>query len=185
MNILGTFFSGENEKILNSLMEKYAISSDQLQGITTTLLPKITETFQSSLMDPEVSGRIMGALSSIDLSSIQNDPKQLFEGNMQSMGKKLFDTIMGGEAAAGQMISELGKQFNIQQSSLASFLSSFMPAIFGVLSQDKGLSSLVTTLMGSQGASEGGFAGLAKAFLDKDGDGSIADDLLAQAKKFF
>ncbi len=185
MNILETMFSGDNKEILNTLMEKSGIGSEQVEGISSKLLPKITETFQSSLTNPEVSGKIMSVLSGLDLSSLQQNPKQLFDSNMQSMGKKLFDMVMGGEASASGMVSELSKQFDVQQSAINSFLSGLLPAIFGVLSKDKGISSLITSVMSSAGSSEGGIAALAKSFLDKDGDGSIADDLLAKAKKFF
>ena len=76
------------------------------------------------------------------------------------------------------MTQELSSKSGIDTSSIASLLPMLAPLIMGALNKQTNLSSTDTS-------DTNGITSMLTNFIDQDNDGSVVDDLMGMAKKFF
>lgn len=102
-------------------------------------------------------------LENSSLSGINSD-----EISSNGIKEDLLNQILGGKKE--NLAQEASANSNASTSSISSLISEFAPMLLGSLKGGQSGSSL---------------SNLARNFLDKDGDGQIADDLFDMAKGFF
>lgn len=109
--------------------------------------------------------------------------------NVDTKGSGILGHIMGDKA--GMLAGVLGKQTGVDKGSTQKVLEMLAPLMLGQIGAQKksrGLDAAgVFDMLQGEKKSSGNsmIMGLAEQFLDKDKDGSIVDDLLAIAAKFF
>jgi hypothetical protein len=106
--------------------------------------------------------------------------KSVKPSDMSSEGEKILGHLLGGKQ---DMITKtIGSTLNMNESSVSSIIKMAAPLLMSVLASQKskenvqssGLGSLLDSVMGSSGAHD---ASLIETLLDKDGDGSVIDDV--------
>lgn len=100
--------------------------------------------------------------------------------NMTSEGEKILGHLLGGKQ---DMITKtIGSTLNMNESSVSNIIKMAAPLLMSVLASQKskenvsssGLGGLLDSVMGSSGAHD---ASLIETLLDKNGDGSVIDDV--------
>ncbi|WP_026838395.1 DUF937 domain-containing protein [Gillisia sp. JM1] len=106
--------------------------------------------------------------------------KSVKASDMSSEGEKILGHLLGRKQ---EMITKtIGSTLNMNESSVSSILKMAAPLLMSVLASQKskenvqssGLGSLLDSVMGSSGAHD---ASLIETLLDKEGDGSVIDDV--------
>ncbi len=187
-----SLFEGENAEVLKTLQSSTGVSSDQLGGLLSQFLPKITEAIQGNFLSGNLIPSLMSLAASVDVSSLSENPSEILNDKNTKTGNDILSLIFGGDEKVQELNSTLSATSSISTSSLSSLLPALSTAVIGIVmsNQGGGLGSLVSSMFGqdSQGgsinpASAGGLMDMAKSFLDKDGDGSIMDDVFSGLTK--
>ena len=114
------------------------------------------------------NGNLLQNLSDVDSSSLQNE------------GSKILDHIFGGKQSG--INSTLSKTLNMDENSIASILKMAAPIILSILGSQKrkdnvsqgGLTDLIGSVLGNSASNDQSFL---ETILDRDGDGSVIDDI--------
>jgi hypothetical protein len=164
--------------------EQTATAAD---GVLSTLLGGLAKNAQT----PEGASGILGALDRDHDGSILNDVMGMVMGGGAQQqqapsalnGAGILGHILGGQQqGAAQVISQAS---GVSQDGVASMMLKLAPLVMGVLGQQKqqqgfDASGLASLLGGSvqNASSSNPMMQLATRFLDKNGDGSMVDDLM-------
>lgn len=162
-------------------------------GIVNTLLTALAKNAST----PEGANALNNALERDHDGSLVNNLMDFLGGNHQvenpktTNGTGILDHILGDrQNSAIHMISQMSGLNNGQTGSLMTTLA---PIIMGLLGQQKrqqgldanGIFDLLNGTVTQQRSSGNPLMDMATRFLDKDGDGSMVDDLLGGIGKKF
>ena len=175
-------------EVINQMSQETGAAPEQTataaEGILSTLLGGLAKNAQG--------GGAEGLLSALDRDhdgSILNDMMGLISGGGQATttpsamnGAGILSHVLGDQAGgAAEMIS---KATGVNENGVLGMMVKLAPLVMGVLGQQKqqqGLdaSGLASLLGGSvQQQSSNPLMQMATRFLDKDGDGSMVDDIM-------
>jgi hypothetical protein len=189
MNLLELMQGHLTPEVINQMSQQTGAAPEQTeaaaQGVLSTLLSGLSKNAQT----PEGAGGIMSALDRDHDGSILNDIMGMLGGAQQTQapasalnGAGILGHILGGQQqnAAG-MISQAS---GVAPEGVMGMMAQLAPLVMGVLGQQKqqqGLnaSGLASLLGGSvQSQSSNPLMQMATQFLDKNGDGSMVDDVM-------
>jgi hypothetical protein len=189
MNLLELMQGQLTPEIINQLSQQTGAAPQQTevaaQGVLSTLLGGLSKNAQS----PEGANGILSALDRDHDGSVLNDIMGMLGGAQQTQapasalnGAGILGHILGGQQqnAAG-MISQAS---GVAPEGVMGMMAQLAPLVMGVLGQQKqqqgfDASGLASLLGGSvQSQSGNPLMQMATKFLDKDGDGSMMDDVM-------
>ena len=152
---------------------QFGLSEDQAGGALGKLLPALSKGLKNNMGSPSGLDSLMGALATGKHRQYMDNPSKLAEPDTVNDGNSILGHILGSKAVSRRVASEAASQTGLDTGILKKMLPLVATLAMGSMSKQTG----------SQAAGPAGGAGLA-GFLDFDGDGSIADDVLGLAKKF-
>lgn len=188
MNLLELMQGHLSPEIINQMSQEVGAEPQQTQvaaqGVLSTLLGGLSKNAQS----PEGAGGILSALDRDHDGSALNDIMGMLSGNPQGAspnamnGAGILGHILGGQQqGAASMISQAS---GVAPEGVMGMMMKMAPLVMGVLGQQKqqqgfDASGLASMLGGSvQNQSGNPLMQMATRFLDKDGDGSVMDDVM-------
>jgi len=176
MNILNTILeSGLDENIVATLANKTGIDASGVQSLITELAPKLLSGAKENLASDSDSSELINMISNTNLDSIKEHPADIDSQDNSNMLGQLFSSLDENEE---DIANELSSKSGINASSISSLLPMIAPLIMGALNKQTNLSSTDTSDTNS-------ITGMLTDFIDQDNDGSVVDDLMGMAKKFF
>jgi hypothetical protein len=173
-------------EVLGQLSQQTGASPEQTntaaQGIFSTLLGGLAKNAGSE----QGATGILGALDRDHDGSVLNDIVGMLSGGSQNAsatnGAGILGHILGGQQqnAAGMVSQASG----IDAGNIMGMMAKLAPVVMGVLGQQRqqqgfdasGLASLLGGTVQKQSSNP--LMQMATSFLDKDGDGSITDDIM-------
>lgn len=171
-----------------------AKDKDQTMAAITGIMTTLTGAMAQNASKPEGAASLANALDRDHDGSVLNNIMGMLSGQVQPAnnsalnGEGIVRHILGDKQnAAVSMISQMS---GLDQSKTGSLMTMLAPIIMGTLGQTKrqegldvaGLASLLTGTV-TQQKSSNPTMDLVTRFLDKDGDGSIVDDLAGMGMK--
>lgn len=176
MNILETILkSGLDENILNTISSKTGIDTNSIQDIVSQVAPQLVDGAKQNLASENDSSNLIDMISKTNLDSLKSDPETIDNSDNSNMLNELFSSLNTKES---DLTSELSAKNGIDSSSIASLLPMLAPLVMGALNQKTNLSSTDTS-------NTNDITSMLTNFIDQDNDGSVVDDLMGMAKKFF
>ena len=176
MNILETILkNGLDENILNMISSKTGINTNLIQNIATQVAPQLIDGAKQNLASQNDSGNLINMISNTNLDSIKNNPEEIEASNNSNMLVELFSSLNTNE---DDVINELSAKNGINTSSISSLLTMLAPLVLGALNQKTNLSDTDTS-------NTNDITSMLTSFIDQDNDGSVVDDLMGMARKFF
>ena len=190
MNVLDLLQNQLSDDVLEGLTRQIG-GQDKSQtaaaanGIMSTLMGALSRNAAS----PEGRSALAGALDRDHDGSILDDVLGMVTGSMSNTSERtmngagILKHILGGkEDNASSMISKMS---GLDQNSTLSLMAKLAPMVMGALGRQKreqsldenGLASLLTNTVQSASQNRAEMS-IVEKFLDKDGDGSIMDDLM-------
>ncbi len=184
MNVLDMILGAQNGGMVDQMAKNFGIGSSDAKNAISKLLPSLTRGIQKNISQPGGLDSLLAALQKGNHNKYIDNPDMLNSRDTVTDGNNILGHILGSKDVsrnvAGHASAETGLDAGILKKMLPLVASMAMGAIGKQASGGGGLSQLAGG--GSQSSS---LLGSLSSFLDADKDGSIADDLLNLAKKFF
>jgi len=176
MNILNTILeNGLDENILGAISNKTGIDTNSVQSLVSQLAPQLLNGAKQNLASDNDSSDLINMISNTDLESLSQNPEAIDSMDNSNMLGQLFSSLNENESDVTNALSE---KSGIDASSISSLLPMVAPLIMGALNKQTNLSSTDTS-------DTNGITSMLADFIDQDNDGSVVDDLMGMAKKFF
>lgn len=176
MNILNTILGNAlDENILNSISEKSGIETSNVQSLINELAPKLLNGAKQNLASDSDSTELINMISNVNLDSLKNDPSSIDNLNNNNMLGQLFGFLDENE---DDIKRDLSSKSGIDISSISSLIPMVAPLVLGALNKNSNFSAMTSSDTNS-------VTSTLLNFLDQDQDGSVADDLMDMASKFF
>jgi hypothetical protein len=187
MDIMQLLQGQMTDDVINQLSQETGASPEQAQtaasGIFSTLLGGLAKNAQT----PQGASGILSALDRDHDGSVLNDVMGLLSGSAQANpsalnGAGILQHVLGGQQqGAAQMISQAS---GMDKGGVMNMMMKLAPIVMGTLGQARqqqgfdasGLAGLLGGAVKQQQSSNP-LMQMATRFLDKDGDGSVMDDL--------
>lgn len=150
---------GMDDSSLDKMSQKSGLDKDSVKGVISKVAPLFMQQAKANLTNQDSSN---GFLDMVKKTNI-NDTEDINHGN------NLLGFLTGSKENSRKLSSEVGKSLGVDVSSVKTLLPMIAPLVAGMLNKHSAKSGL----------------GALSSFLDKDGDGSITDDLFNMAKGFF
>jgi len=176
MSILNTILqNGLDENILGTISNKTGIDTSSVQSLVLELAPQLLNGAKQNLASNNDSSNLINMISNTDLNSLSNNPETIDSMDNSNMLGELFSSLNENE---NDVANTLSQKSGIDASSISSLLPMVAPLIMGALNKQTNLNSTDTSDTNS-------ITSMLTDFIDQDNDGSVVDDLMGMAKKFF
>jgi hypothetical protein len=194
MNILNQILGAGSGQVLDRLGGQVGLDRQQTQNALGSLLPALTGGIKSNMSNQESLGSLLSALSSGNHQRYIDEPECLGDQSSIDDGNGILGHILGGKEQSRQVAAQAAQSTGLDLGILKKMLPMVAGLAMGSVSKQASSSGMLNQMQGgggiedvlSQLSGSGGsqLSGLA-SFLDLDGDGSVADDVLELAKKLF
>ncbi len=194
MNILNDILGAGNGQVLDRLGGQMGLDPAQTQSALGSLLPALSGRLKQNISTQEGLGSLLSALGKGNHQRYIDEPESLGAQESIDDGNNILGHILGGKEQSRQVAAQAAQSTGLDLDILKKMLPMVAGLAMGSLSKQASSSGVLSQMQSGGGIGDvfgrlsgGGdspLTGLA-SFLDTDGDGSIADDVLGFAKKLF
>lgn len=183
MNLLHTILQAGGGSVVQNMSQSLGIGESQTQSALGQLLPTVARAMGKNASSGEGLTALIGALGKGNHQQYLDNPQLLGHSDTVNDGNNILGHLFGNKDVSRNIANRASTNTGIGADILKKMLPMVASVAMGALSQQTAGSGVLGTQAQAQQPS--GLSGLS-SFLDFDGDGSIADDLLGiVAKKFF
>ncbi len=202
MNLINSIL--QNGAALQQIAKQLNLNPSDVQNAVQHMAPALSRGIQKNISSPGGLEGLLGALSKGNHQQYVENPSTLGQDTTIQDGNAILGHILGSKDVSRNVAGHAAQQTGLDSGLLKKMLPMLATVVMGSLSKQSANAGL---LPGSSGNSGGGglLGGLLKGlsgggqargggnpaldmlsgFLDSDNDGSVVDDLLGMAKKFF
>lgn len=178
MNLLDTIMNADNGGALQTLAREFNLDQDQAKGAVGALLPALASGMKKNATTPQGIQGLIGALSKGNHERYIKEPARLTEPATVADGNGILGHLLGSKAVSRQVAADASARTGVDVDVLKKMLPMVAAMAMGSVSKQTDNGKKLAAEMAGGGS-------LLGRFLDSDGDGSITDDLMGMAKKFF
>ena len=189
MDIFSSLQKDLSGKVLDTLSAGLGTDSKTTQSVMVTALPVLVKALSNNTSDKNGMESLFDALMKDHDGSVLEKPEVIVDEQVDTKGTNILGHILGNKNTA--VTDMIAKTVGVDRSLAGKMMEMLAPAVMGSLgkyTRDQGLdaSSLASALKkGTNKISENSTLNtLLTSLLDKDGDGSIQDDLLDMGMKY-
>lgn len=183
MNLAEMILNQNGGAIVEQLAGQLGIGSQDARRAAEQVLPKLARGVQRNAAQPSGLESLLGALKGGGHQRYFDHPEELGSGSTVADGNAILGHILGSKDVSRNVAGHAAKESGVDASIIKKMLPMLAAAAMGAMSKQTsgggGLAQMASPTSGGTGLD------LLSSFLDSDKDGSIADDLLGMAKKFF
>lgn len=186
MSLLKTILEAKNGGPIKALAQNFGLSNQQAGTAVAKLLPALTQGMKTNVAQKGGLDALLGALKKGGHERYVDNPSELTQASTVADGNNILGHLLGSKDVSRQVASQAAEQTGIDTGILKKMLPMIASLAMGSLAKQSGGGGILAGMLGNDsGGSPAAAGGLLSGFLDADGDGSVADDLLGMAKKFF
>lgn len=183
MNLLETILQAQGGGVVRGLAETLGLSESQAKTAMQQLLPALSTGLKRNVASPGGLESLLGALRKGHHDEYLEHPEQLGRQENINDGNSILGHLLGSKDVSRQVAGNAAAKTGISEELLKKMLPMVATLAMGALSKN-------TAQQGIQGraaakAPANDLLGMLTPMLDANGDGSIADDLIGMASKFF
>lgn len=178
MNLLESIVSSPGA--VNQLGQAVGLDSSQTQAALKALLPALSSGLKKNAAQPSGLEGLLSALNQGNHAKYLEQPSQLADAATIQDGNGILGHLLGNKETSRRVAQRASQQTGIGDEVLKQMLPLVATMVMGALSKQ----SAPARTEARSGAGTDIFSMLTP-MLDADGDGSVADDLLGMAGKFF
>ena len=171
MSILETILKSQGGGLVKQVAGSLNLDEAQAGAAVAQLLPALTQGIKTNVQKPSGLESLLG-----------EDDAALFPPAFHQRHQGLGH-LLGSKDVSRKVAADAAAKTGVDVDKLKQMLPMIATMAMGTLSKESSSGGL-SALMGG-GGDKAGAMGMLSGFLDKDGDGSMADDLLGFAKKLF
>lgn len=182
MNLLDTIINAGGGAVVQNMSKSLGLGETQTQSALGQLLPAVARAIGNNGSSGDGFGALLGALGKGNHQRYLENPELLGQNDTVNDGNNILGHLFGNKEVSRNIASKASANTGIGADILKKMLPMVASVAMGALSQKAAGSGMLGAKAQAQPSGLGDLA----SFLDFDGDGSIADDLLGiAAKKFF
>ena len=172
MDLLKMILGANGGGNIRQLAGKFGLDETQATSAVKHLLPSLSQGLKKNVKKPGGLESLLGALQGGNHQRFLNDPSELDQAQATTEGNGILGHLFGSKEVSRNVAAQASTESGID----GGILKKMLPLV-------------ATMAMGSMSKqTDGGKKkdmGILGSLLDADGDGSMTDDLLNMAKKFF
>ncbi len=192
MNLLETIMSAQSGNLVKQLANSNGLATEDTLKALGGLIPGITQALGNNAQQSGGLEAIMGAIQKGSHQRYLEDERAIAAPDTVMDGNKILGHLLGSKDASRSLASQVAGQTGLDSSLLKKMLPIVATLVMGAMSKQSNAGGSLSGLMDMLG---GGSTAAARApqepqsmlmsFLDMDNDGSVADDVMALAAKYF
>jgi len=175
MSFLDELVSGQGSALVKQLARNFNLDESTTQAAIGQMLPAITRGVQRNSASSAGMGELLKVLGSGRHQRYADDPSSLTNADSVEDGNKILGHVLGSKDVSRNVAGQAAAATGLDSGVLKQMLPMIAAAVMGMMSKQ-------STAVGNSGSS---LNSMLASMLDADKDGSITDDLLDMAKKFF
>lgn len=183
MNLLETLLNANNGALVGQLARSVGVDDATARTAVQHLLPALSRGLSRNAARPGGSDALLSALKSGTHAQYFDDPGQLGSRETVADGNAILGHILGSKDVSRNIAGHAAQETGLDQGILKQMLPMVAAMAMGALSKQVASRPGAASGLGQGG--ESSLGALLTSFLDADKDGSVVDDLLGLAKKFF
>lgn len=168
--ILDTILGAGGGGALNQIAGQFGLPQGQAQSAIEALLPALTGGLRNNVQQEGGLDSLLGALTSGSHSQYLDDPSTLANESTTLDGNAILGHLLGSKDVSRQVAANASAQTGIGADLLKQMLPVVASLAMGALSKQ--------TVSAGPSNAAGGVMDMIGGLLDRDGDGSAADDVL-------
>ena len=184
MSLLETILSAQNGNLVKNMAGAHGLDIQDALAVLGKLTPALSGRLKQNAERPEGFEALMSALQKKSHHEYLEDEHKAFSSAGIFDGNKILGHILGSKDNSRALASQVAADTGVSSSIIKKMLPQLATLVMGALgSQNRsgGALSALTSMLG--GGQQQQASGLLGAFLDRDHDGSIVDDLMSMAAK--
>ena len=181
MDILNAIVGAQDGAAVRQLGATLGLDEAQAATALSALVPALAGGVQRNLQQDGGLGSLIGALTAGGHQRYLDDPSALEGAAAIQDGNGILGHLLGSKEASRSVASQAAAQTGLSPELLKRMLPLVATLVMGALAQKKGASP---SLGGLTGGSGGRLTGGLGSLLDRNGDGSIGDDVAGMLGRF-
>jgi hypothetical protein len=181
--MLDELLSGQNANVLKQLAGTFGVSEGDARTAVGSLLPALSRGISHEISNPSRVSDLMGALRRGNHQQYLDQPESLGRDDATKDGNAILNHLLGSKDVSRRVASHAADQTGLDAGILKKMLPLIAAMAMGSLSKQAASRGVSNASPGGQ--DQAGMLGQLVSFLDADKDGSVMDDLLGMAGKFF
>jgi hypothetical protein len=188
MNLLESILNSKDGDVVSQLANQFGLNEDQAAAAVQNLVPALAGGLQRNISQGGLTD-LLGALTKGQHERYLDDPSILSSQTARDDGNGILGHILGSKDVSRHVAAQASTRTGISESVLKQMLPVVASLAMAALSRQT--SSSPASSMGQSGVSApasgggAGILGMLTPLLDRNRDGSVVDDLLGSASKFF
>lgn len=179
MDLLQTILNAQGGQPVNEIGRALGLERNQTVSAIEQLLPALTEGLAKNTAQPGGLEGLLGALAGGGHSKYIEDPSLLGAAETALDGNGILGHVLGSKDVSRQVAARASAQTGISADILKKMLPMLASLAMGAMSQrTRARAPQMPTRPPGQASAGGGLLDMLSPMLDRDRDGSVADDLL-------
>jgi hypothetical protein len=178
MNILDAVTGARNGAAVDQLAKQFGLEPAQANAAVAALMPALANGLQREMSRPSGLAGLLGALSGGKHEAYLENPSKLGEPATTADGNGILGHVLGSKDASRAAAAQAGQKTGIDPAILRQMLPLVAALVMG------GLSKQAKTSGGDPKQAAGGLSSMLGPLLDRDGDGSMMDDVAGMVGGF-
>jgi hypothetical protein len=175
VNILSEILNSGNGQVLRQMANQFGLDESDARNAIASLLPALAAGLKKNTEgSKQGTDDLLSALIEGNHSGYVEDPDTLTRDRAVEDGNSILGHILGSKDVSRKVAGKASTNTGIAPDVLKSMLPILATVVMGALSKQT-----------SAGSGGGQGIDALTSFIDLDGDGSVADDLLDFARKLF
>jgi hypothetical protein len=173
MNILETILNAKNGAALEQLSTQFGLRPDQASSAVAALVPALAAGFQRNMSNESGLEGLVGALTRGQHQQYLDNPDVLADAATTMDGNKILGHVFGSKDVSRQVAASAAQRTGMD----ASVLKKMLPVVAALAMAGLSRQTKATGAT-NPAAARAGLGGMLGSLLDKQGDGSIVDDVV-------
>lgn len=183
MDLLRTILEAQGGNTVNQIANQFGLDGNQANSALAQLVPMLAGGVKKNVQKGGLDS-LISALNAGKHSQYLEEPSQLENSSTVSDGNAILGHLLGSKDVSRQVAGHAAKNTGIDSSILKKMLPIVATMVMGGMSKQSGAGGVLGALLGGgQSRQSSGLESILTSFLDKDGDGSMIDDLMGKFLK--
>lgn len=178
MNILDAVLQAGGGKAVNQIGAQVGLGEAQTASALSALVPALAAGFQQNLQSPEGLSSLTSLLANGGHQQYIENPAALATPDATDEGNRILSQVLGSKDVSRDVASRAAAQSGVSADVLKRLLPLAATLMMGAFAQKSAGAGL------AGGAGGGGIAAMLTPLLDRNRDGSIADDVSGMLGNF-
>lgn len=179
MNILDMIMSPAGGAAISRIARQLGVGEDDVRSAAGQMVPALSRGLANNAGKDNGLDGLLAALKTGEHSRYIENPDLLGQNESVEDGNNILGHIFGSKDVSRSVANHAANNTGLDSSILKKMLPLLATLVMGSLGKQAGRSGMLGSNQGS------GVMNMLTRFLDSDKDGSMLDDLLGMAKKFF